>query len=85
MAHETKCAIGQQADTDSGFIVLAPAFCLLTPELLRISFISLQCCPVKKLHCPSEHQNPPWPPFFKGGKLNKYTSPFEKGGLRGIF
>ena len=27
---------------------------------------------------------PPDPPFPKGGRLTKNTSPFEKGGLRGI-
>jgi len=33
---------------------------------------------------------PPYPPFFKGGNkkgriFNLLTSPFSKGGLRGIF
>ena len=51
-----------------------------------------QCCPVRKLQYQARRQNPPSPPFFKGGNnmmlqfcKGDFTSPFGKGGLRGIY
>src|SRR3990172_6735465 len=68
------CLTPRKADTSST---------LFLPGVMRLSIGSKGFC-VDKSDGPSENprSNPPCPPFSKGGDL---ISPFEKGGLRGIF